>query len=68
MIKRIVNKIKEDYREFITARKRIEELEIQNSNLDKQKSIFEKICCNNTENYYLFYKLTSEEFFRQKSK
>jgi len=35
MIKRIVNKIKEDYREFITARKRIEELTDENQALHK---------------------------------
>ena len=33
MLRKVINKIKEDYKEFITARKRIEELEIQNTSL-----------------------------------
>jgi hypothetical protein len=33
MIKKVINKIKEDYREFVSARKRIEELQIQNTSL-----------------------------------
>jgi len=35
MIRKILNKIKEDYREFITARKRIEELVDENQTLHK---------------------------------
>ena len=38
MIKKVISKIKADYREFITAQKKIKELEIQNDALLKNNA------------------------------
>lgn len=66
MIKKIINKIKEDYREFITARKRIEELVDENQTLHKLNQGLSMTAVKSLSLYMGKAKITNSNNFNKK--
>lgn len=67
-MKKLIKWIKNEWREFVSARKTIADLQNKYKILELQKSEFEKICCNNMENYYAFYKLATGQSTNKNAK
>ena len=62
MIKKILNKIKEDCREFVTARKRIEMIQQQNVMLYNQFDAEKKRSIQYWEQYWQLHVVTTRYF------